>query len=387
MKKSLAGKAWEVVRTFATRTIRFEFEGIPTSIPRASYARIANWLLVELSVMAKSRTPWGWPTHVHIEASSRCNQRCQYCPVGQDLSGETGHLGLEHFKRFVDDVGRYPLLFEMWGWGEPFLNPDTYEMIAYARRKGIRTVSSTNGQVFANMENAEKLVRSGLDILIVAVSGITQETYGHLRRGSSVDLVFRGIRNIAEQKRLQDSATPVISYTYIVNRHNQHEVDQVREVAASLGADAVSLKRLNPTSTRTENWHGDEHISDDERFVRLRYDGEERRRVKNNPCKALWQGSILRWNGTINACAYDFHGDYPLGDLVKTNFRKIWTGEAYRQMRARFRKDWNEISICHNCTYAFEGGNYDEIIAETIFLGEEEKRAALRASHNSAESV
>ena len=31
------------------------------------------------------------------------------------------------------------------------------------------------------------------------------------------------------------------------------------------------------------------------------------------------------------------------------------------------RTDWNQISICETCTYAFEGGSADEVLAETVF--------------------
>jgi len=37
-------------------------------------------------------------------------------------------------------------------------------------------------------------------------------------------------------------------------------------------------------------------------------------------------------------------------------------------MRREFRKDPAEISICKNCTYAFEGGDYPDVIAETLYL-------------------
>ena len=36
--------------------------------------------------------------------------------------------------------------------------------------------------------------------------------------------------------------------------------------------------------------------------------------------------------------------------------------------RQQFRKDWNQISICENCTYAFEGRSYDEVFADTVIF-------------------
>jgi hypothetical protein len=57
-----------------------------------------------------------------------------------------------------------------------------------------------------------------------------------------------------------------------------------------------------------------------------------------------------------------------LGHVDQNDFAQIWDGPSYQDMRQQFRKDWNQISICENCTYAFEGGSYDEAAAETVFF-------------------
>jgi radical SAM protein with 4Fe4S-binding SPASM domain len=368
MRKSLGTKAWEAARTLATRRIEFSFENLPVRIAGASWKKIFNWLVVEASIAAGTTRAWGMPTHVHIEPSSKCNQRCLYCPVGQELSGPTGHLDLETFKKLADAQKGHALLYEFWGWGEPFLNEQVYAMIRYARELGIRTVSSTNGQLFERKEAAEAVVESGLDLLIVSVSGVSQETYGRFRPGSKWEKVAAGVKNVTEAKKRLGSRTPLVSLTYIVSRENEHETGEVERVARELGVDAYSLKRLNPTSTRTARWNGDEHVASDSRFVRLEYENGERKRVKKNPCKALWQGGVLRWDGAMTPCAYDFHSKRKMGDLGKQEFVEIWQGGAYRGMREQFREKYEEIEICRDCTYAFVGGNYEDVFAEKVFL-------------------
>jgi radical SAM protein with 4Fe4S-binding SPASM domain len=368
-RKSLAGKCWEAVKTLATRRIEFTFENLPVVIPNASYGRIANWLLAETAVILKPSRPLGSPTHVQIETSTKCNQRCQYCPVGQETAEATGHLEMETFRRFTDSLGDKPLIFQLWGWGEPFLNTSIYDMIRYARSRDIRTISSTNGELFARMDHAENLVASGLDMLIVAISGITQETYGEFRPGSQMARVFDGIRNIVQAKRRQGKQTPLISLTFVVSESNEQEIPQLHAKAKELGVDALTIKKLNPASTESERWQGDQHVARNPNLVRLKYKDGQRVRVKHNRCKALWQGTTLRWDGRINPCAYDFHGKQTLGHLGQNDFVQIWSGPAYQTMRQQFRKDWNQISICENCTYAFEGGSYDEVFADTVIFG------------------
>src|SRR6185503_11758644 len=130
--------------------------------------------------------------------------------------------------------------------------------------------------------------------------------------------------NIVSAKRRRGKQTPLISLTFIVSESNEHEVPQLQAAARNLGVDALTIKKLNPTSTASERWKGDEHIARDPRFVRLKYENGQRVRVKHNRCKALWQETTLRWDGRINPCAYDFHGKHELGHLNRNDFSEIW---------------------------------------------------------------
>jgi MoaA/NifB/PqqE/SkfB family radical SAM enzyme len=367
-KKGLAAKCREAIKALLTRQIEFRFEQLPVVIPNASYGRIFNWLLAEMSALRNTAEPWGKPTHVQIETSSKCNHRCSYCPVTQEKAAATGHMDYETFRKFAGELGDKPLLYQLWGWGEPFLNPAIFDMIRYARQRNIRTISSTNGELFERPELAEQLVESGLDILIVAVSGVSQETYGAYRPLSQVSRVFDGVRNIVAAKRRLGKQNPLVSLTVVITKANEHEVPRLREIGEELGVDAVTIKSLNPASTQGPGWNGDAHIASDPSLVRLVYEEGARVRTKRNPCKHLWQGTTLRWNGTVNPCPYDFHGVRTLGDSRKSEFVQIWTGEAYRDMRRAFREDWNKIPICENCTYAFEGGSHNEAFVETLWI-------------------
>jgi radical SAM protein with 4Fe4S-binding SPASM domain len=278
----------------------------------------------------------------------------------------------EVFKKFVDDVYRHALLIILWGWGEPFICPSVYEMIEYAHRKGVRLVSSTNGHVFVRPEHAEGVVRSGLDALIVSLSGTTQEAYARFR-GGELETALAGVREIVAQKRSQRSRTPHVQLSFIVTDYSESQIPRLTELARSLGVDGLSLKKMNTASVKPVPGRIDDALPSDVRYRRFQYgdDGVTRQRVKRNPCKALWHNPTLRWDGTINPCVYDFDGGHVLGDVKAETFRQIWSGERYRTMRRQFRRDWERIDICNQCTYAYAGGNYTDIVADTwLFNGE-----------------
>jgi MoaA/NifB/PqqE/SkfB family radical SAM enzyme len=140
-------------------------------------------------------------------------------------------MNLKTFKKLIDETEDYVFLLLLWGWGEPFMNPNVYEMIAYAKSKGIQSISSTNGHPFSRRRNAEKVVRSGMDSLIFAVDGISQQTYQLYRQGGDLEKVVEGIRNVVETKESLGSVTPLINLRFIVMKHNEHEIGEPEKFA------------------------------------------------------------------------------------------------------------------------------------------------------------
>ena len=79
-------------------------------------------------------------------------------------------------------MGAYLYRVDLHNWGEPLLNDEIYRMISYARASNIEVHVSSNLNVI-NKVKAEKLVESGLDVLIVSLDGACQETYMQYRIG------------------------------------------------------------------------------------------------------------------------------------------------------------------------------------------------------------
>jgi radical SAM protein with 4Fe4S-binding SPASM domain len=369
MRRALLKRTGELLRALVMRDISFEYQCIPIHVKKASYRKIMNWILVELSIVLRTKKPWGWPTFLQIEPTTKCNLNCSYCPVSLETGRPKGNADKKMVERLIDEIGDYTLILVLWGWGEPFVNPDVYDMIAYAKERGISAISSTNGHVFADRNQARRLVHSGIDALIVSTTGVTQDSFARFRKGN-VDTSLQGVRNIVEEKQRQHSDTPRISLTLVVTQYNEHELEPAKEIAKSLGVDMLSLKKVNPCALYLEEEKSVEALPKDDRYKRFRYDstGKKPLEVRNNPCKALWHKTNLRWDGRINSCTFDFEGASALGDFKKEKFKKIWRGESYRRMREKFRKDWRSIPMCSRCTFAYVGGNYTDVIAESFFF-------------------
>jgi len=378
MIKGLLRKTIKALKALLTRKIRIECDCIPYSFDDVPLKKIINWILVEVGIHFKSKSAWGMPTHVQLEPSTHCNLRCALCPVTEGMERPTGYMSMDMFKRFVDDAADYLFLILMWDWGEPFMNPNIYDMISYAKQKGISVVSSTNGHLFAREENAEKLVQSGIDSIIVAVDGITQDTYGLYRRLGKLDVALDAIRNIVAKKKEMDSDTPLVNLRFVVMKHNEDEISTLKKVARDLGVDALSLKTLNPYSNdmycekRALNKKVyDSFIPKEEVYRRFQYveEGDLKLRVRRAPpCKSLWNTPTIHWDGTVCICTYDYNEMYVLGDISKEGLGHVWQGETYRRVRRQFRESWEQLRLCRHCSYSYEGGScWNETIAEVYY--------------------
>jgi MoaA/NifB/PqqE/SkfB family radical SAM enzyme len=367
-------KSMSALKVFLTRRVYMECDRIPFEFCDVPLRKILNWILVETSCILKPEKPWGFPTHLQIEPSNLCNLRCALCYVTKGLNREQGHLNLDLFKKLIDELGDYVFLILFWGWGEPFLNPSAYDMIALAKQRGIKIVSSTNGHVFAEDDHAEKLVRSGLDALIFAVDGISQDTYQQYRKRGDLAKVIEGLKKVVTAKDRARSATPLINLRFIVMKHNEHEVPRLKAFAESLGADLVTLKTLNlhaAPHVDGKAGHESAFLPKNPDFQRFRRDVFTRDpiRRKHNPCKDFWNYSAMSWDGKMIMCCEDYSGKTILGDLKTESFKDIWFGSGYREQRRKFRDDYRTISLCAQCSSAFEGGALGtELIVGSQFL-------------------
>ena len=178
-----------------------------------------------------------YPTYLTIDPFSACNLKCPLCPTGNGrITLKKGRLQTEMFRHIVDEMGTYLYSIDMFNWGEPLLNKDIYEMIAYAHQHHIITSVSSNFHYF-DAQVAERMIKSGLDYLILSIDGATQATYEQYRVGGNLETVLRNVRTLTDTRKRLGSRTPYIFWQYLVFRHNEYEIEQARVLAAELGVD------------------------------------------------------------------------------------------------------------------------------------------------------
>ena len=117
MRERIIQKANNALKALLSGNIQVECDGIPFFFRNVPLKKLKNWLLVESSLLFKPERPWGWPTHLQVEPTNLCNLKCPLCPVTEGLKRPKGHMDLDLFKKFIDEVGDYAFLIILWDWG------------------------------------------------------------------------------------------------------------------------------------------------------------------------------------------------------------------------------------------------------------------------------
>lgn len=302
-----------------------------------------------LTRWTKRPIQWGLPMTVSIEPTTACNLRCPECPSGlRSFSRPTGNLKADFFRKTIDELSKQLMYLIFYFQGEPYINPEFLNMVEYASKKGIYTITSTNGH-FLNDENAKKTVTSGLDRLIISVDGTTQEVYENYRKAGKLDNVLAGARNVVKWKKELGAKTPHIIFQFLVVRPNEHQIPEVYRLAEEIGIDEVKLK----TAQVYDYEHGNDLIPLQDKYARYSKNEDGTYSVKNkllNHCWKLWHSCVITWDGRIVPCCFDKDATHQLGHLQKETFKNAWNGPAYAAFRKQILAGRDKIDICKNCT-------------------------------------
>ena len=299
-----------------------------------------------------------------IDTGNICNLRCPLCPTGyRGLERAQSLMALAQFETVIDKIRDYAVEVILHNWGEPFLNPDILPMIRYAHASGIGTTLSSNLNLVKRGDPfLEEVVDSGLEHLTASIDGTTQDVYEIYRRGGNLDHVLRNLRYLVEYRRHARRADPLIEWQFLVMKHNQHQMDDARRLAAEIGVDRIRFtgaglpfKELTNTSL-ARDWLSDLPAYrgySPERFEPEGYLYDEK-------CFYLYRAMTVNPRGEVSPCCVVYEQSADFGNLVKDDLSQVWNNEQYRASRALFSRkaaSTDVETICHRCPlFRYEKG-------------------------------
>ncbi len=303
-----------------------------------------------VSRLLKKPVQWGYPVSISFEPTTSCNLRCPECPSGlRAFTRPTGMLQEDFFTKTINEIHKELLYLIFYFQGEPYLNTDFLKMVRHAADHKIYTATSTNAHYLTD-ENAKKTVESGLDRLIISIDGTTQETYKQYRVGGNLEKVIAGAKNIVKWKKELKSKTPFIIFQFLVVKHNEHQIEEVKQLAKEVGVDQVRFK-----TAQVYDYINDPNnlIPVNEKYSRYKKNKDGTFKAKNkmaNHCWKLQHANVITWDGLVVPCCFDKDAQHRLGNLKNESFKEIWHNNNYKQFRSELMKSRKNIDICANCS-------------------------------------
>lgn len=271
-----------------------------------------------------------FPSRIHIEPTNVCNLDCHFCPYRKQRRRQ-GYMGLSLFRKIVDECGEHDPKLWLHFMGEPLLNRDLPQLIAYAKAQGISQVGLSTNAFFLTLELGEQLIRSGLDRLECSVDGADQATYIRLRRSTEFERVVTNTSEFFRLRRELGAPNPVVTISLM----------QTSETMASLpGLREFWKARFGPQDFLMM-------IQDISFAGAMREAGYPPRR---EACKWLWSYLVILWNGDVVTCTSDYDGTRVMGNLRDQTIKEIWRSSAYVALRHLHAEGkFKEAGICSGC--------------------------------------
>lgn len=295
------------------------------------------------------------PLRLWIEPTSLCNLRCITCPTGRGSVHDPGAMGLDLYRKIIDEAAGFAADVNLIGRGDALLHPGIAEMVGYASGRGLHTRLETNATLLTPAMS-EALISAGLGFISFSFDGYEKETYESIRRGADFEKTLRNILDFLAVKKRLRRAKPYTILQFIESapfaagasrgaerrfkrRFRGLPLDAYRHVTPHRYAGEIEegLAGTKYGFVRSGGWAG--------RLMRIRY----------APCMYPWCSLHIYWDGTVLPCCMDFHARFPLGNVRETRLLDLWNSERMRELRGRLAGGrYRESPLCASCDMLYQ---------------------------------
>jgi len=295
------------------------------------------------------------PVNVTWEVTYACNLSCIHC-VSDSGRRRQGELTTTECHQVIEELAERRVFQINIGGGEPFIRPDFLELMDHAHERGLVTCISTNGTLIDD-KTADRLAH-GLVYMQVSMDGATAESNDAIRGQGSFE------KSLAALKRLRDAGVEV-SINTVLTRLSLPELDQLVELAASLGAK-FRVSRFRPSGRGKLNWDRlsvpnhqmiafsdwlsrHRKVSTGDSFFSVAH--EDRRNLGLNMCGACKLTCCVSPRGEVFPCAFLQEAEFMGGRLPEDSFSEIWDTSpvfhSFRQLEIRSCESCDRFDFCH----------------------------------------
>jgi radical SAM protein with 4Fe4S-binding SPASM domain len=323
----------------------------------------------------KIHLPFGYAypflADIQIEPTKLCNEKCPMCTNPFLSKNEKGNMSYDNFLKIMKYFQLVHFV-KLQGLGEIFLNPDIFKMIDYLKNRGVKVDFATNGLPI-DKDVAEKLLDLHIDSIRFSIDTLDSNKYKEIRGVDKLNIVKENIERITTMRNQNPNYQDVkLRISMVIMDNTIDELLDMITYANNIGIEnVIATWGLPKTSSdeqkkivydKTRGIAGNKNIDLDKlrnnTIIKAKELGINLEFVDSKKEYALHCGWIrwsayITYDGYVTPCC---HLEDPkvgnFGNILSTDFNRIWNGKKYREFRKNFF-DYN--SICKNCPHIILG--------------------------------
>jgi MoaA/NifB/PqqE/SkfB family radical SAM enzyme len=285
---------------------------------------------------------------ITIELTNICNARCTFCGY-QYQERKRGIMNFELYRNLIDQysemggghLGLTPTV------GEPLLVPDLVERIRYARSKpNIWSIGMYSNMILVEKVGAKELVESGLNSLTASTAGFKEKMYERIYRSKEYGKMYSGIIKFCqENKRYGNPVDFQIALRPDIPLHSLQKEKDYQNILQYVPESRIGANYYY------DNWSGKIKQSNLTGNMQLRFI-RTIRQLHISPCKELFGGLYVYWDGKVGLCACrDLDAKYlVVGDISKNTLEEIWMSGRVASIRREFMTK-KRNRLCISCSH------------------------------------
>lgn len=283
------------------------------------------------------------PRRIVIETIFGCNAACGMCVINHSTDRSKGIMPMDKFRDLVDRLAPHRdsvEMFDLFGLGEPLIDPHIVERIAYVKSAGFRNLSFSTNAHLLSAERAAALLEAGLDTVIFSIDGFSRETHEAVRIRTDYDRVVGNCIGMIEQRDAGGYGTRFV-VRFVRQALNAHEWEDYRRF-----------------------WLG--VISPDKRDLLIRYDvhnwsdqvtgtvNDQNWRdpvIDVEPCHHIYEKLVILANGAVALCFEDIlKAQFRFGNAFEGDPIEIFNSARFNKIRKLHAEGKRcNLGICSGC--------------------------------------
>lgn len=282
---------------------------IRIAIKYGSIRKLVNLTRAYLAYTKSETVIKTMPSFLKIEISRKCSIKCKYCEM--IAAKEETFYPFDRYKQIIDRFADYIFEVSLYDIGDPLENNELVEFIKYAHRKKIGTTISTSLSINKPDIFWEQLVLSGIDRIIVAIDGVSEDVYKKYRTNGDLALVLSNLDRLLYYKAKQKKNV-FIEWQMLDLPWNKSEQNAAKEMSVKIRCNGFTL--VNEA-------------------VLPRLENNKVNIIRKKNCILPYIILIINSLNKVRACYKIYHEDMILGDLNQTSFDSIWNGPEIARIR------------------------------------------------------